>query len=123
MYTIESTDGHCLQDTHTQNTNPLPLFFSLHSTLYSLCLFVYLEPPHQYTQSLILQHAQALRTAEIDVKSREMHLKSLRDDVERERKGQESMLRDMRAMAIQDDAASERGGNSGSKSKAKGSRR
>jgi len=54
----------------------------------------------QLMEELSDQHASALRAAEQEIRSRELHLKNLRDDVERERKQQEVMLRDMRTHAI-----------------------
>ena len=45
-------------------------------------------------------HAMALKNAESEIRSRETHLKSLRDDVEKERKQQEVILRDMKQNAI-----------------------
>ena len=51
-------------------------------------------------EGLTEQQATALRHAEDDIRAREKHLKSLRDDVEKERRTQELLLRDMRYAAI-----------------------
>ena len=54
-------------------------------------------------------HAVALKSAETEIRSRETHLKTLRDDVEKERKQQETLLRDMKQHAI---PVESEGGNS-----------
>ena len=54
------------------------------------------------------QQANALRGAELDVIYREGSLKTMREEVEKERRGQDALLRDMRQSA-----SNAEGGNTG----------
>ena len=54
----------------------------------------------QLMEDLSQQHASALRSAENEIKSREKHLKNLRDDVEKERRQQDAILKDLRVLSV-----------------------
>ena len=57
------------------------------------------------------QQAAALRQAENDVSYREGSLRSMREEVERERRGQDAMLREMRQLALNAEQGGSNHGN------------